>query len=250
MRRGAVCSVILMLLLSGCATKKGFNRSELTGTVQGSEPFPASSKMTVEQLGQLKSQVRFPIRLAVAPPVISYGRGWIGREANVWSPDETREIESWAVPLKRAGVISDLVILPSLLLEECKEKDPGCVQHASRSAAARVQADALLLINLATAVDKYTNQASLLDITIVGMWLIPGHHRDALTIAEGMMIDNRTDYLLAFARGEAEEKTVRPFMYASSWKAVQPSRLRALQAFGREFIREAVKLKQGKQKKP
>jgi hypothetical protein len=82
-----------------------------------------------------------------------------------------------------------------------------------------------------------------LDVTIVGLWLIPGHHRDALTIAEGVMIDNRNEYLYAYARGEAEEKTVRPFMYASSWKVVRPSRLHALQSFGREFIREAEKLK-------
>ncbi len=244
MRCATVWSVIAMLLLSGCATRKGFNRSEMTGAVQESQPFLASSNMTVEEIGQLKSRVHYPVRLAVAPPIISYGRGWIGRELNAWTPEETREIESWGPPLKKAGVISELIILPSFLLEECKSNESACIQRASRAAAARVQADALLLIDLASAVDKYTNQASLFDVTIVGLWLIPGHHRDALTIAEGAMIDNRSEYLYTFARGEAEEKTVRPFMYADSWKAVKPSRLRALQAFGREFVKEAKKLKQ------
>ncbi len=244
MSRATVWSVIAMLLLSGCATKKGFNRSEMTGTGEGNKPFLASSNLTVEQIGQLKARMHFPLKLAVAPPIISYGSGWIGREVKAWTPEEIKEIESWAIPLKKAGVISDLVILPAFLLDECKSSESGCIQGASRAAAARMQADALLLINLASSVDKYTNQASLFDVTIVGLWLIPGHHRDALTIAEGAMIDIRSEYLYTFARGEAEEKTVRPFMYADSWKAVKPSRLRALQAFGRVFIKEAKKLKQ------
>ncbi len=243
MRHATAWSVIAILLLSGCATKKGFNRSEMTGAVQENQPFLAPN-MTVEQIGQLKARIHYPLRLAVAPPIISYGRGWIGREVKAWTAEETREIESWAVPLKKAGIISDLIILPAFLLDECKNDQSDCIQRASRTAAARAQADALLLIDLASAVDKYTNQASLLDVTIVGLWLIPGHHRDALTIAEGAMIDIRSEYVYTFARGEAEEKTVRPYIYADSWKAVKPSRLGALQAFGREFIKEAKKMKQ------
>ncbi|HTP66939.1 MAG TPA: hypothetical protein VMJ66_16215 [Geobacteraceae bacterium] len=240
--RYPVIPVVLLLLLAGCAGDRGFNRQEMTGAADRSQPF-LESQMSVEQIGQLRAQVHLPLKLAVAPPVISYGRRWGGKESNNWSPDEIREIESWAYPLKKAGIISDLIVLPAFLVEECRENDPACIRTASRSAAARAQADALLVISLASAVDKYTNQASLLDITILGLWLIPGHHRDALTIAEGAMIDNRTEYLFAFARGEAEEKTVRPYIYANSWKAVKPSRLRALQAFGKEFIKEAMKLK-------
>lgn len=243
MKCGPVVPVIVVLLLTGCATEKGFNRGEMASAAQASHSLFQSSNLTVEQIEKLKSQVRFPVRLAVAPPVISYGQRWGSQEMNTWNPDETKEIESWATPLKRAGIVSDLVILPALLLEQCKGNDQDCALRVSRSAAARTQADALLIINLASAVEKYTNQASLLDVTIIGMWLIPGHHRDALTIAEGVMIDNRNEYLYAYARGEAEEKTVRPFMYASSWKAVRPSRLRALQSFGKEFIREAMQLK-------
>jgi len=249
MKRGSVVPVIVMLLLAGCATKKGYNRGEMAAA-QASHPLFQSSDLTAEQIEQLKAQVHLPVRLAVAPPIISTGRGWGSREFNTWNPDETKEIESWAHPLKKAGVVSDLVILPALLLEQCQANDQGCAMRVSRSAAARMQTDAVLLISLASSVEKYTNQASLLDVTIIGMWLIPGHHRDALTIAEGVMMDNRNEYVYAYARGEAEEKTVRPFMYASSWKAVRPSRLRALQSFGKEFIREAGQLKKNKQQKP
>jgi len=243
MKRGPVFSLIVMLLLSGCSAKKGFNRVEMEGAVQANHPFFVSSHLTVEQIERLKSQVHLPVKLAVAPPLFSYGRGWSGRELNAWTPDETKEIQTWAAPLKKAGVVSELVMLPSFLIEQCQGNDPGCTMRVSRSAAARVQADALLLINLATSVDKYANLASLFNITIIGMWLVPGHHRDALTIAEGVMIDNRTEYLYAFSRGEAEESAILPLLYADSWNVVRTSRFRALHSFGREFIREAGQLK-------
>jgi hypothetical protein len=243
MKRGSVYSVIVMLLVSGCSTKKGFNRVEMESAARASHPFFASSQLTVEQIERLKSQVHLPLKLAVAPPLTSYGGVWSSKELNAWNPDETKEIESWAAPLKKAGIVSELVMLPSFLVEQCQGNDPGCAMRVSRAAAARVQADALLLINLSTAVDKYANLASLFNFTIVGMWLVPGHHRDALTIAEGMMIDNRNEYLYAFARGEAEESSIRPLLYADSWSVVRPSRFRALKSFGREFIREAGHLK-------
>lgn len=56
---------------------------------------------------------------------------------------------------------------------------------------------------------------------------------------EGAMIDNRNEYLYVLARGDAEESIIRPLMFADISKAVRPSRLHALQSFGREFIKQA-----------
>jgi hypothetical protein len=235
--------LIIALLLCGCS-KKGFNRGEMESAAQASRPIFVSSSLTVEQIEKLKAQIHLPIKLAVAPPIIAYGRWWgSDQELKSWSNEETAEIESWVGPLEKAGIIKDLLILPSILLEGCRYDDPGCTLRANRAAAARVQADALLMITLGTAVDEYANPISILNLTIIGMWIAPGHHRDALTVVEGAMIDNRNEYLYAFARGEAEEKIIRPFVYADTWKAVRPSRLHALQAFGREFIKQASQLK-------
>lgn len=130
-----------------------------------------------------------------------------------------------------------------MLVETCRPDDPGCGLRARRAAAARVQADALLTISIVTAVDEYTNPLAFLNLTIVGMWLAPGHHCDALAMVEGAMLDNRNEYLYAFARGEAQEKLVRPLMCVESRRAVRSSRLRALQRFGREFIKQASQLR-------
>jgi hypothetical protein len=233
------CALLTGLAL-GCST--GFSRGEMESSLRASNPSYVSSGLTVEEVEKLRPQIKLPVRLAVAPPTVSYRRWWGSADLGTWSPEEIAEIESWEEPLRSAGVVADLIILPSSLVEQCLSDDPACSLRAQRAAAARVQADALLLINLATAVDEYANPASVLNITIVGMWLAPGHHRDALTIAEGVMIDNRNEYLYAFARGEGETHTVRPLVYADAWKAVRPSRLKALAAFGEEIVAQVSQL--------
>ena len=98
------------------------------------------------------------------------------------------------------------------------------------------------MLSVATDLDEYVNPLSVLDVTIVGMWIAPGHHRDALTIVEGVMLDNRNEYLYAFARGEGTSSIVRPFAYADDSKAIGPSRMLALQAFGKDFVARASQL--------
>jgi len=242
MRRWMIITAIVLFSVS-CAAKKGFNRGEMESALRAGSPTFVSSGLTVEQIERLQPQISLPVKLAVAPPMVSTRYWGYGRDLSSWSPEESKEIAGWEEPLKKAGVISELNIIPSMLVEECRPDDPGCGLRARRAAAARVQADALLMTSVVTAVDEYTNAASMLDITVVGLWVAPGHECDALTIVEGAMLDNRNEYLYAFARGEAEQHLIRPLMYADTWKAARPSRFEALRAFGREFIKQASQLK-------
>ena len=240
-RRAAFVIVLLGVLLTGCA--KGFNRGQMDSALRASSPRYTSSGLSVEEIEKLQPQVKLPIRLAVAPPLFADRRWSRSDQLDSWSPGESSEIESWEQRLRSEGVVREVVLLPPLLVEACKSDDPGCVTRARRAAAARLQADALLVLNVATDVDEYVNPASILDLTLVGLWVIPGHHVDALTIIEGAMIDNRNEYLYVLARGEGEERMLRPFAYARAEHAVQRSRRQALASFGDAFVREASQLK-------
>jgi hypothetical protein len=239
--RTTVCLVgSLSMLVLACSS--GFSRGEMESAVSAAKPVYTSSGLSVEELEKLKPQVALPIRLAVAPPNVTY-QDWRARSLDVWSPDEVAVIERWKAPLSEAGVVSDLLILPSGLVEQCEWRDPGCKLRVNREAAARLQADALLMLSIATDLDEYVNPLSVLNITIVGMWLAPGHHRSALTIIEGVMLDNRNEYLYAFARGEGQSSIVRPLVYADAYKAIEPSRIAALKAFGEDFVARASQLR-------
>jgi hypothetical protein len=238
-----VVILAVSLLFAGCA--KGFHRGQLDAALQLSSPRYTSSALSVEEIEKLQPQIKLPIRLAVTPPLFASRYRWRSNQGDSWSPDELSEIESWEQRLRSAGIVHEAVILPSVLVEGCKQDDPGCVLRARRAAAARVQADALLILNVATEVDEYANPASILDLTLVGLWVIPGHHVNALTIVEGAMIDNRNEYLYVLARGEGEERMLRPFAYVRAEAAEQGSRRRALASFGEVFVHEASQLKTG-----
>jgi hypothetical protein len=227
--------LVVSVVYAGCGT--GYNRGALDASLQESRRAYVSSDLTVEQIEQTRPQMSLPARIAVAPPV--------GGASSGWTADEIRVIESWAAPLRAAGVASEVVILPSSLVDgrTCELSDHRCRLLAQRTAAARTRADALLVVNFATSTDHYVNPASLLYLSLVGLFVAPGTHENALTIAEGLLIDNRNEYLYAFARGEGEQRTVRPSMYVDEKAVVAGSRLAALQTFGDAFVQQASGLK-------
>jgi len=231
---------LVMLTLLGCST--GYNRGALDAELREAKPTYVSGDLTVEQIEAMKAQLPLPARIAVAPPTATGGR-WRSVPLETWSPREVAVIESWREPLRAAGVADDLVVLPAALIQDCDSRDHGCRLKAQRVGAARVHADALLVVNLASATDEYVNPASALYVTIVGMWLVPGTHRDVLTIAEGVLLDNRNEYLYAFARGEGESRIVRPIMYANTSAVMEDSRVAALESFGRAFVEQARQLR-------
>jgi len=239
-KRSMIAALALSVFLAGCAT--GYNRGEMDAALTTAKPVYVSSELSVEEIESIKPQLKLPARVAVAPPAQTY-RGWSWRNSsNTWTAEEIAVIESWEEPLRNAGVVEDLFILPASLVKECQYHETECRLKAQRAAAARTHADALLIINLATATDEYVNPSSFLYLSIVGMWFVPGSHRDALTIAEGVLIDNRNEYLYAFARGEGENRSVGPSMYVDTQTSVKLSRIEALKNFGKEFIKQAGQL--------
>src|SRR4051794_23475311 len=107
----------VIVLASGCA-KKGVNRGEMESELRASTPSFASGGLSVEEIAKLKPQIKLPVNLAVSGPAgtVHYYRSG---ESNAWNASELAEIESWEEPLRQAGVISEAVVLPAILVEAC-----------------------------------------------------------------------------------------------------------------------------------
>jgi rhombotail lipoprotein len=234
-------ALVLGCALCGCST--GYNRGALDAALREAKPSYVSSELTVEQIERLQPQLRLPARIAVAPPVTAYRESWRADPLTTWRPEEVAVIESWREPLRSAGIVEDLFILPGGLIQGCAPQDHGCRLRAERAAAARLHADAIVIVSFATSTDEYVNPASILYITVAGLWLVPGSHRNALTVAEGVLLDNRNEYLYAFARGEGESKLTRPAMYADTPSVVRSSRVEALKRFGEAFVDQVRRLR-------
>jgi rhombotail lipoprotein len=141
--------------------------------------------------------------------------------------------------LKRIEFIKELIILPESFSHNCGWRDSYfCRTDADRKTAARFNADALLILSTHTENESYSNMLSILDLTIIGMWIVPGHHRDSYVIVEGSLIDNRNDYLYSFVRAHGEDKKVRPFVFVDWDISRKTARANALKAFGEKILKQ------------
>ncbi len=215
--------VAALLLVVGCSAKKmPFDPSSMVAPSPEAE-LEYKENLTIEEIEALEPQLGFPIRLAISQP--SSGSGWSAQELDV--------IEAWEAPLVATGFIDSLVVLPESLSEACGWRMAyHCGIARDRKTASRFRADALLLISMKTDLKSYASPLSILNLTVVGLWTVPAHHRRATTVLEGALIDNRNEYLYAFARATGQAKLVRPYIFADWKKASSRSRLLALRTFG------------------
>ena len=217
----------------GCAGV--FDRSAMSEALQEERKLFTDDD-DVAKIEQLKPQIKAPFRLAVAPLIQATNRYW--HEPRGLMEGEREEIIAWGEKLKKEGIISELLMIPNMLLDLGVDRQRSSYVKAIRVAAARLQADAVLFLRSVTDTDSYANPLALLDCTIVGMFLVPGHHRDALTLLEGMIIDNRNQYLYFASSAEGAGSATAPLAMFDDRDAIAESRRNALRAFGELLIKD------------
>jgi rhombotail lipoprotein len=220
--------ILLLASLAALGCSTGFNRRAMEEKLWGDEKiFTDDDVLRVERI---RPQLQLPFRLAVAPPIRG---GWRAPEE---LEGEREAILAWGEKLKASGVVSDFVLIPRFLIGGSRFKD-------ARVAAARLGADAVLLLSEVSEVDAYVNPLAALNLTLVGMVVAPGHHRDALTIVEGVILDNRNEFVYFTASSEGKGHTVGPFASVNDRDAIRRSRVRAYEAFGDRLAQAAAGIK-------
>lgn len=220
--RAALISVCLCAL--GCA--HGFDRDALRerlndGTLQINDKAIAEAR-------ELRPQLKLPCRVALylKPP---HDRDWR------WTPEDKAQLEALAQALKHEGVASDVIPLPELLAGKGETKD-------LRLAAAQCGADVLYVVHGAAQTDSYKNFASVLNLTVVGGYVVPGSHRDTLFMIEGVLIDVDNGYVYAGVQAEGVGKIVRPTFTIEDKDAVALAKKKALAEFATETLARMKRL--------
>ncbi len=232
--------LLCSLVLSTAACSSGFNRSELRASMSNyaSSDYEVtidrrSGQTTAEDIKRaraLKPQIPSPFRLAVSLKTA-------GSSLDLrWTQEDREVVHAWRKTLRDRGVVSDIVVMNDLIEE-------GDTLADRRLAAARYGADALLVLEVASEVDKYTNPLALLYLTIVGAYVAPGTQADALVMMQGAVYDVGNGYLYATAESEGEGDTIAPVAYVEEEDALNEAKSQALHRFGDELIERLTSMR-------
>ncbi len=228
--------IALAAVLAAVGCSPAYNRTVMEQELQDTRQILVDD-IDVLRAGEVRPQLPLPFRLAVVPPSVMNVRHWgVPEELE----GERREILAWGDKLRAAGVVSDLVIIPQMLIQTSAPS--ADLYRQLRVAAARLGADALLILRSATDVDSTVNPLCVLDLTIVGMFVVPGHHKDALTMLEGILVDNRNQFVYLALSAEGTGTACGPLASLDQRTAIQRARVAALKDFGDKLAAAASRV--------
>jgi hypothetical protein len=214
--------LLLAVSLSGCFAR-GFDHNVLTTHLQQTSIIANDEEITKAQA--LKPQLTFPCRVAVyLPPQVS------GR----WKAKEKEIVDSWERDLKKEGIVTDMFVM-SEMFTHGDSKSPTMMDL--RVAAAKHGASALLVIQGDCEVDSYMNPAAVFNLTVIGGYIIPASHRDALVQLQGALVDVGNGFLYTSIDAEGEGAIIRPTFIVEDKPAVEKAKLQALTNFGPELLK-------------
>lgn len=194
-------TALALPLVLGCSSK-GFHREtmwEQMGSVK-----PAFTDAEIKQAYNKKPNLPKAFRLGVyfTPP----------RQENVaqnpwrWTEADKAFLEDIAADLKAKGKISKVfpIIDPLVVGDDLR---------TLRLAAAKHQADAILVVSGAGEIDRYINKAGWSYLFILPTFFVPGSQADTLFLTNAVMWDVKNEYLYmtAAAEGTANDTYIAAF---------------------------------------
>ena len=211
--------LIAPILVCGCA--QGFDRAALQERLNdGSLQMPDAA---IADVRDLKPQLRFPCRIAVYLKP-SNDRDWR------WTPEDKAVLEQTVATLKAEGIVADVFPLPEMLTGKGDVKE-------LRLAAAKCGADVLFVVHGAAQTDSYKNFAAVLNITVVGGYVVPASHKDTLFVMEGLLLDVDNGYVYTGVQAEGVGKIMRPTFVIEEKQSIAKAKANAVAQFGDEVLK-------------
>lgn len=222
MRTTAAVALFSCLSL-GCTT--GFDRKPDVARMQDSSITVSDADVAFAQ--SVKPQLKFPCRIAVY---------FTSHNSNYWrwTAKDKAAFESCGEALVREGIASDVFVMSSMFVGE--EDAQTLNMKAIRVAAAKHGADALFVVQGKSDATISKNPAALLNLTIVGGFLVPGSQCDALFVMQGGLIDVNNGCLYASVESEGSARVYRPSFVIEKDAAVAKAKAEAVKYFGTEVV--------------
>ena len=215
--------VLLALMVTACTSSRGFDRGNLRSQITDQS---VVTEEDIKKALDLKPQLPAPFKLAIyfSPP----NSGW--RHGNSWgwlSEDKNKLLEIGS-ELKNKNIVSDVFVIGDAILE-------GTDNKAIRLAAARAGADAVLIVNGVSDLDRYNNPLGFTYFLLITPFFVPGTEANGLFMVSASMWDVRNQYLYLSSEAEGSAKETRPAFFIEESRVIKTAKTDALSALLKEL---------------
>jgi hypothetical protein len=232
-------ALIVLLTSSACSGSRGLNRQALQ------ESFHENPDVVTDQdiaaTMALQAHLPVPYRLAIYFKHKDFPSRPALRKVD-WVSADAERLQRALVPVKEEGILQQSFILANSTVQGTNFRD-------IRLAAARYNADAILVIDGAASVDRYNNGHAWWYATGIGAYLAHGTESHALFMMEGMLWDVRSGYLYGTQTAEGETTLIGPAPSLEDKDAIAEAKDVALGRFGKELA-DMLRLLRDKQRAP
>ena len=222
-RRFTTAFLITIVVSAGCTSSQGFNRSAMSETLIWTPPSAQEKQLPTSRLSTPFHLAVFFIQRMMTPGASVQPVDWRSSDGDA--------LLRWLTPLQDEHILADTFVLidPTIRGEHVEE---------IKQAAARYGADAVLLVDGSTAIDRYNNGYASLYPTVLGAYLAPGTVSHALVMISGSLWDVRSDWHAPTETVEGNSKAVGPALLVEDSTAIVDAKEAALEAFGKRFAEQ------------
>lgn len=215
--------LLCVSIVTACSASRGFDRASLRSRMA---PQKQVAEEDIRSARDTQPRLSPPFKLALyfSKPAADrrYGRVWM------WRPEDRDKLLSLEPELKKHGVISELVVIGDCMLE-------GADDRAVRLAAARTGADAVLIVNGVSDVDRFNNALAYSYWLLVTPLVVAGTEADGLFLANASLWDVRTPYRYLSVDSEGMARDIKPVVFVNEKRALAGAKTMALDALKREL---------------
>lgn len=229
-------TVLLILLASGCAGSVEFDRTAMRATLGIAEIPETQPTSAVAQAGMPNPS--YPLRLAlyfVEKDLPTKHKIQLAR----WMDSDKDTLLKRLAPLQNEGIVADTFFLADSTIH-------GYDVQKIRQAAARYNADAVLIVEGAGTVDRYNNGYAAWYVTLIGAYVAPGTVSDALFMIRSSLWDARTERLYATQTGEGHSTLTGSALFLEDGQVLALAKKSALEDLARKVAEELSRSKDGK----
>lgn len=221
-------TVLLMLLAGGCAGSAEFDRAAMRATL-GIAEIPAAQPASAGAHADMPNPPH-PLRLALY---------FVERDMPIrhqirlakWMDTDKDALLNRLAPLQHEGIVADTFLLADSTIH-------GYDVHKIRQAAARYDADAVLIVEGVGSVDRYNNGYAAWYVTLIGAYVAPGTVSDALFMIHSSLWDARTERLYVTQTAEGRSTLTGSAVMLEDGQVLAQAKTAALAEFGKRTVDE------------